>query len=77
MIRFRIQDPAQITDALGAAMRVAGTAGRDYDFVVGPFDDKQLRDELVIFVDGADEVEASELLGQRLIELEIPFDDAT
>ena len=77
MIRFRIQDPAQIADALGAAIRVAGAMGRDLDFSVGPFDDKELRDGLVIFVEGPDEVEASEVLGQRLIDVGIPFDDAT
>lgn len=62
---------------MAEALRVAGTAGRYHDFTVGPMDDKELRDTLVIFVDGPDEVEASEILGQRLIEVEIPFDDAT
>lgn len=76
MIGFRIQDPAQITDALANAIRVAGTMGRTLDFTVGPFDDAELREKLVIFVDGPDEVEASEVLGQRLIDAEIPFDDA-
>lgn len=77
MIRFRIQDPGQIADALGHAIRVAGTMGRDLDFTVGPFDDAELREQLIIFVDGPDEVEASEVLGQRLIEAGVPFDDAT
>lgn len=77
MIRLRIQDPAQIADALAVAIDVAGTMGRDHVFTIGPFDDKELREQLVIFVDGADEVEASEVLGQRLIEAEIPFDDLT
>lgn len=76
MIGFRIQDPAQLPDALAAVVRVAGEVGRELDFTCGPFDDKELAETLVVFVDGADEVEASEVLGQRLIAEGVAFDAA-
>lgn len=76
MIGFRIQDPAQVPDAVAVLIRVAGEAGRDLDFSCGPFDDKELAETLTVFVDGADEVEASEVLGQRFITEGVAFDAA-
>ena len=73
-IAFRIQDPRQVVDAMAHALRVAGEMGRNHDFTVGPMDDKELRETLVVFVDGADEVEASEVLGQRYIQEGVAFD---
>lgn len=77
MIKLRIQDPDQVPDALGESVRIAGALGRYYVFTVGPFDDKQLAETLTLEIDGADEVEAAEALGQRFIDVGIPFDDIT
>lgn len=74
MIALRINDPAQIADAVAELIRTAAIAGRDYDFEIGPLDDKELAETLTVFVDGPDEVEASEVLGQRLIAAGIAFD---
>ena len=76
MIGFRINDPGQIADALAEAVRTCGDLGATHSFTVGPFDDNELAEKLVVYVDGADEVEASEVLGQRLIAAGIPFDAA-
>lgn len=74
MIRFHINDPGQVADAVAEMIRTAGIAGRDYVFTMGPMDDKELARDLEVFVDGPDEVEASEVLGQRLIAAGVAFD---
>jgi len=74
VIRLRINDPRQIADAVVVGLAVVGEMASDHDFAFGPMDDTELARDLTIFVDGADEVEAAEVLGQRLITAGIAFD---
>lgn len=75
MIGYRIQDPAQLLDAVLVAIDTAAEMGANHSFSIGPMDDNELRSTLTLWVDGADEVEASEVFGQRLITEGVAFDD--
>lgn len=75
VIGYRIQDPAQLIDAVVVAIDVAAEMGSDHDFNIGPMDDAELTATLTLWLDGADEVEASEVFGQRLIAAGVAFDD--
>ncbi len=75
MIRLRIIDAGQLPNAVATAITVAGEMGATgHDFVIGPMDDKALLAEQVLWVDGADEVEAAEVLGSRLAYEGVAFD---
>lgn len=61
LIRFEILAPADTPDAVVALVDTA-VAWPEGNFSLGPFDDAQLQDERQVFVDGADEVEAAQIL---------------
>lgn len=75
MIGYRIQDPAQLIDAVVVAIDVAAEMGANHAFDIGPMDDTELVTTLTLWLDGPDEVEASEVFGQRLIAAGVAFDD--
>lgn len=71
VIRFRIDSEGHVPDAVQALVETAAQYPANYE--VGPFDDRELLADSTVFVSGADEVEAAEVLVSRLLALAVPF----
>lgn len=65
MIAFEVMKPDDVPAAVVAMVEAAARCG-PYSFEIGPFDDKALLADRLVFVQGTDEVEGAELLASSL-----------